>query len=150
MTSIFQVSHILQFILRAFSVILLISYMTDFSFSLSFPISKGNIQSAILRVQYGECYTVFCQSDCRYFYVLAISTIKYTTKVFCKAWKNGNVVNYFCKKFHLRCLTGLWMRLWTCLMNSVIICFFVETWNCRMQFSLPIETRKREGISSAW
>ena len=58
MTNIFQVSHILQFILRAFNVILLISYMTDFSFPLSFPVSKCNIQSAILRVQYGECYTV--------------------------------------------------------------------------------------------
>ena len=50
MTSIFQVSHILQFILRAFSVILLISYMTDFSFSLNFPISKCNIQSATWRM----------------------------------------------------------------------------------------------------
>ena len=21
-------------------------------------------------------------------------------------------LNYFCKKFHLRCLTGIWVRLW--------------------------------------
>ena len=57
MTNIFQVSHILQFILGAFGVILLISYMTDFSLPLSFPVSKCNIQSATLRVQYGKCYS---------------------------------------------------------------------------------------------
>ena len=151
MTNIFQFSHILQFILRAFSVILLISCMADFIFPLSFPVFKYNVQSAILRVWYGECYTIFCQSDCRYFYVFTISAIKCTTKVFCKVWKNGNAVNYFPKNSHLRCLTGLWMRLWTWLMNSVIICFFfVEMWNCRLQNSLSIKTRRREGISSAW
>ena len=152
MTNIFQVSHILQFILRAFSVILLVSYMT-FSFPLSFPVSRCNIQSAMLRVQYGKCCTVFCRSDCRYFYVLAINTIKCTTKVFCKVRKNGNAVKYFRKKFHIRCLTALCMCLWTCLMNSFIICFlhfFAEMWNCRLQSSLSIKIRRREGISSAW
>ena len=54
MTNIFQICHILQFILRAFSVILLISYMTDFFFPLSFPVSNCNIQ----RAQYGECYSL--------------------------------------------------------------------------------------------
>ena len=57
MTNIFQVSHILQFLLRAFSVILLNSYMTNFSFPLSFPVSKCNIQNATLRVQHGKCYS---------------------------------------------------------------------------------------------
>ena len=52
MTSIFQVSHILQFILRAFTVALLISYMTYFFFPLSFPVSKCNIQSAIWQMLY--------------------------------------------------------------------------------------------------
>ena len=119
-----------------------------------FYVSKCNIQNATLIVQYGKCYTVFCRSDCRYFYVFAINTIKCTTKVFYKAWKNSNAVNYFRKKFHLRCLTGLWMRLWTCLINFVIICFllffFVEMCNCTMQNSLSTKTRRREGISSAW
>ena len=141
----------MQFILRVFCVIVLISYMTDFFFPLSFPVSRCNIQTAILRVQYCECYTVFYQSECRYFYVFAINTIKFTTKVFCKVWKIGNAINCFRKKFHRRCLTGLWMRLWTWLMNSVIICFFfVKMWNCRLQNSLSIQTRRREGISSAW
>ena len=82
MTNIFQVSHILQFILGAFGVILLISYMTDFSLPLSFPVSKCNIQRATLRVQYGKCYTVFCRSDFRYFYVLAINTIQCIIRLF--------------------------------------------------------------------
>ena len=42
MANIFQVSYILQFILRAFSVILLISYMTDFQVQYS----ECNIKSA--------------------------------------------------------------------------------------------------------
>ena len=50
MTNIFQVSHILQFILRAFKVMLLISYMIDFSFPLSFPVSKCNIKSTVWRM----------------------------------------------------------------------------------------------------
>ena len=58
--------------------------------------SKG----AILRSQYGKYWTVFCQSDCKYFYVLAIKTITCTTKAFCKAWKNGKADNYFRDKLN--------------------------------------------------
>ena len=46
MTNIFQVSHILQFLLRAFSVILLNSYMTKFLFS---------TELSRFQVQYSEC-----------------------------------------------------------------------------------------------
>ena len=33
-------------------------------------------------------------------------------KASCKSNQQLWVINYFCKKYHLRCLTGFWIRLW--------------------------------------
>ena len=33
-------------------------------------------------------------------------------EVFCKNIQRLNTANYFCRKLHLRCFTGFWIRLW--------------------------------------
>ena len=58
----------------------------------------------------------------------ASRTLNISHGAFCENSKRLNVLEYFCKKFHLRCLTGFWMQLWSEHGNSRILACILPHW----------------------
>ena len=74
--------------------------------------------------------------------------VKQVIWMFCKNSQRLNTGNYFCKKLHLRCFTGFWIRL------QIRFCFFyyflhfesIKFRSTRTQMSFKIEVFKNFAI----